>query len=263
MDSNPCLLPKIRPVSERSIAGPGRTMHVDPMGTPQEVPQNSWATRVQHFTLFANISLEDRFRIVNEARERLFSRRQIIYTESDDMQQVVLLTSGSVKVVQSSQNGSAVILRLCGPGELVRTPGIIKQARDRSTPQALSSGSALVWDSGVFESLSKQFPSLRLNVAYILYKQLEDMEDRFREISTEQVAPRLSRQISRLVEQIGIRSKGSVKIKITREELAQMIGTSLFTVSRLLSEWDRKRIVTTQREGFSVDDLKALAELID
>jgi CRP-like cAMP-binding protein len=263
MDSNPYLLRKIRPVSERSTSGPGGTVGVAPMGALRGGPQNSWATRVQHFTLFANISLEDRSLIVNEARVRLFSRGQIIYTESGDVQQVVLLTSGSVKMVQSSQNGSAVILRLCGSGELVGTPGIMKQARHRSTPQALSSSSALVWDSGVFESLSKQVPSLRLNVAYILYKQLEDMEDRFREISTEQVAPRLSRQISRLVEQIGVRSKGSVEIKITREELAQMIGTSLFTVSRLLSEWDRQRIVTTRREGFSVDNLRALEELID
>jgi CRP-like cAMP-binding protein len=263
MDSNPYLLRKIRPGSERSITGPGGTVGVGPMGAPRGRPQKFWATRVQHFTLFANISLEDRSLIVNEARERQFSRGQAIYTEGDDLRQVVLLTSGSAKMVQISENGSAVILRLSGPGELVGTPGIMNQARHRSTPQALSSGSALVWDNGVFESLSKQIPSLRLNVAYILYKQLEDMEDRFREISTENVASRLSSQISRLVEQIGIHSNGSVKIKITREELAQMIGTSLFTVSRLLSEWGRQGIVTTRREGFSVDNLKALVELVD
>ena len=263
MDSHSYLLRKIRPGSEGSITGPSGTVRAGPMGALRGGPQNSWATRVQDFTLFANISLEDRSLIVKEASERLFSRGQTIYIEGDDMRQVVLLTSGYAKMVQSSQNGSAVILRLCVPGELVGTPWILKQARHRSTPQALSSASALVWDSGVFESLSKQFLSLRLNVAYILYKQLEEMEDRFREISTEQVAPRLSRQISRLVEQIGIRSKGSVKIKITREELAQMIGTSLFTVNQFLSEWDRQRIVSIRREWFSVDNVKALREFTD
>jgi CRP-like cAMP-binding protein len=263
MDRNPYFLRKIRPASERSMTGPGGTVGVGLVGASRGGPQSSWATRVQYFTLFANISLEDRSLIVNEAHERQFSRGQIIYAEDDDMRQVVLLTSGYAKMVQSSKNGSAVILRFCGPGELVGALGISKQARHRSMPQALSSSSALVWDRSVFESLSKQFPSLRLNVAYILYKQLEDMEDRFREISTENVASRLSRQISRLVKQIGIRSKDSVTIKITREELAQMIGTSLFTVSRLLSEWDRQRIVTTRREGFSVDNPQALAELAD
>jgi CRP/FNR family transcriptional regulator, nitrogen oxide reductase regulator len=77
------------------------------------------------------------------------------------------------------------------------------------------------------------------------------------------VAPRLGRQILRLVEQVGILSNGSVEINITREELAQLIGTSLFTVSRLLSQWDRKGIVITRREGFSVVNLKALQDLTE
>jgi CRP/FNR family transcriptional regulator, nitrogen oxide reductase regulator len=263
MACTPNILPKIRPVTERSMTGSAGTVRAGSMAGLRERPQNSWATRVQYFTLFANISLEDRSLIVTHARERVFSRGQIIHVEGDDMRQVVLLTSGSAKMVQCSQNGSAVILRLCGPGELLETPGTSKQGRHRSTPQALSSSSALVWDSGVFESLSKRIPALKLNVSYILYKQLEDMEDRFREISTERVAPRLGRQISRLVKQVGIHSNGSVEINLTREELAQLVGTTLFTVSRFLSEWDRKGIVTTRREGFSVDNLKALSEVID
>jgi CRP-like cAMP-binding protein len=263
MASNPNILPKIRPVSERSITRPGGPMRVGPMRALRGGEQNTWATRSQRFALFADISPQDRALIVAAARERVFSRGQIIHIEGDDMRQVVLLTSGYAKMVQCGQNGTAVILRLCGPGDLVGTLGVTMQARYRSTPQAIASSTALVWERDVFESLSKRFPSLRLNVAYILYKQLEDMEDRFREISTERVAPRLGRQIFRLVEQVGIPSNSSIEINLTREELAQLIGTSLFTVSRLLSEWDRQGIVTTRREGFSVDNLKALAELID
>jgi CRP/FNR family transcriptional regulator, nitrogen oxide reductase regulator len=254
----------IRPDSGSNLPVSRTTVRVGPFATPRAVPQNTWATRSQHFALFTDISAQDRTVIVSAARERMFSRGQIIHIEGDDMRQVVLLTSGYAKMVQCGQNGSAVILRLCGPGELVGTLGVTMQARYRSTPQAIASSTALVWERDVFESLSKRFPSLRLNVAYILYKQLEDMEDRFREISTERVAPRLGRQIFRLVEQVGIPSNSSsVEINLTREELAQLIGTSLFTVSRLLSEWDRKGIVTTRREGFSVDNLKALQELID
>jgi CRP-like cAMP-binding protein len=253
----------IRPDSGNNLPVSRPTVRVGPIAAPRGLPQNTWAARSQHFALFTDISAQDRTVIVSAARERMFSRGQIIHIEGDDMRQVVLLTSGYAKMVQCGQNGTAVILRLCGPGELVGTLGVTMQARYRSTPQAIASSTALVWERDVFESLSKRFPSLRLNVAYILYKQLEDMEDRFREISTERVAPRLGRQIFRLVEQVGIPSNSSVEINLTREELAQLIGTSLFTVSRLLSEWDRKGIVTTRREGFSVDNLKALQELID
>lgn len=201
--------------------------------------------------------------MISAARIREFFRGQTIYIEGDIPRQVVILISGSVKVVRYSQDGSAVILRLCGPGELVGLLGLSRLEKYRSTSQATTLCSALVWECSVFESLAARYPSLRLNIASILHKQLVDMENRFRELSTERVASRLRRQVMRLVEQVGIPSNGSVEIKITREELAQLIGTSLYTVSRLLSAWDREEIVRTRREGFSVINPKALAELID
>jgi CRP/FNR family transcriptional regulator, nitrogen oxide reductase regulator len=87
------------------------------------------------------------------------------------------------------------------------------------------------------------------------------MEDRFREISTECVPSRLSRQIMRLMNQVGRRENGAVQIDISREELAQLIGTTIYTVSRLLSEWDRKGIVKAGRGGVSVQNLKELEHL--
>ena len=263
MASKPNFAGKMIPSFERKVLLPGSTMRIGTPSTPPAKSHIDWATRVQDFPLFAEILLNDRAQIVGAARERQYSRGQTIYIEGDNQRQVVLLTSGSAKMVQCGLDGSAVILRLCGPGELVGTLGISLQAKYRSTSQAVTKCSALVWESSVFESLARRYPSLRLNVAYILYKQLEDMEDRFREISTERVASRLSRQVMRLVEQVGIHSNGSVEIKITREELAQLIGTTLYTVSRLLSAWDRQEIVTTRREGFSVNNLKALAELAE
>jgi CRP-like cAMP-binding protein len=254
---------KIPPVEARRLPGTAISVRVTSIDPASQKPQNYWASRVQHFPLFAGISPQDRSTILGAARERQFSRGQTISIEGDQLRQVILLTFGSAKMVQCGQDGSAVILRLCGPGELVGTLGVSMQERYRCTSQALTSCSALVWESCLFESLSTRFTALRLNVAYILYKQLEDMENRFREISTERVPSRLGRQILRLVEQVGIRSNGSVEINMTREELAQLIGTSLFTVSRLLSEWDRRGIVVTRREGFSVINLEALSALID
>ncbi|HTC64660.1 MAG TPA: Crp/Fnr family transcriptional regulator [Candidatus Saccharimonadales bacterium] len=254
---------KIRPGSERNLSALADRF---PASTRRTLPPSAQLARValvRFFTLFNGIPANDCSQIVTAARERQFSRGEIIHIEGASIRQVVLLTSGSAKMVQCGQNGSAVILRLCGPGEIVGSLGISMQAKYRSTPQALAASSALVWESSIFETLSSRFPSLRLNVSYILYKQLEDMEDRFREISTERVAPRLARQILRLMEQVGIVSNGSVEISITREELAQLIGTSLFTVSRLLSQWDRNGIVTTRREGFTVEDMQALKDLTE
>jgi CRP-like cAMP-binding protein len=113
----------------------------------------------------------------------------------------------------------------------------------------------------VFETVSRRFPVLRFNAALILSKQLRDMEDRFREVSTERVGTRLSRQVIRLMNQVGMPMNGGVEISISREELSQLIGTTMYTVSRLLSEWDRRGIVEARRESVLIHDLGALEEL--
>lgn len=215
----------------------------------------------ERFLLFSNISLRDCEEIVGAARELRFDRGQTIHIEGDPIRSVVLLTCGAVKVIQFGENGTEVILKLCGPGELVGTPALRTQGFHCSTSQALRMSAALVWDMRVFESLSGRFPVLGYNAALTLAKQLNDLEDRFREVSTERVVPRLSRQVIRLMNQVGIPVNGEVEISISREELAQLIGATPYTVSRLLSEWDRQGIVESRREAVLIHDLGALEEL--
>jgi CRP-like cAMP-binding protein len=182
MATNSNFRSKLRSAPERNLSDnangiPIISRRILPVASPQ-----ARVALVQSFALFSDIPRQDCVPIVMAARERHFSRGEIIYNEGANFRQVILLTSGCAKMVQSGQNGSAVILRLCGLGEVVGSLGVSMQACYRSTPQALMQSSALVWEYNTLENLSNRFPSLRLNVAYILYKQLEDMEDRFREI---------------------------------------------------------------------------------
>jgi CRP-like cAMP-binding protein len=226
-----------------------------------EINANRDAALVQQYLLFSNISPADCREIVSTARKEEYLRRQTIYLDGDPVRQIVLLTSGCAKIVQVSQNGCEVILRLNGPGEALGMVGTNTQTRHCSAAQTLSASTALVWDAGAFEFLLERFPTLRRNATHILCKRLGELEERFREISTQKVAARLSHEIIRLLNQVGRRVNGAVQINLSREELAQLIGTTLFTVSRLLSDWDQQGIVSARRESVTVKNLQALVEL--
>jgi len=230
-------------------------------GNGNRTAMSQEAALVQHFPLFSNISSADRTEIVSAAREKEFLRRQTIFFQGDPIEQVILLTSGAVKITQVGQNGTEVILRLNGPGDLVGATGLWTRCNHYSMAHALRSSRALVWGAAVFAALSERFPILRHNAARILGEHLRELEERFREISTENVAPRLGHAIARLLNRIGERENGAVKIRLSHEELAQLIGTTLFTVCRLLSQWEQKGIVSTGREAVMVHDPHALAEL--
>lgn len=222
---------------------------------------NHKGARVQHLPLFSGISSAACGEIISAASEKVFSRRQTIFFQGDPEKQVILLTSGSVKTTQSGQDGTEVILRLSGPGDLIGATGLRSRSFCRSTAQALGSSRGLVWDPTVFQALSGRFPILRNNVARMLGDHLRELEERFREISTENVANRVGHEIVRLVNRIGERVDGAVKISLSCEELAQLTGTTLFTVSRHLCQWKEEGIVSTSRGVVMVHIPQALEEL--
>jgi CRP-like cAMP-binding protein len=231
--------------------------------TLEECATRRRLTLVHSFPLFADIPIEACREIVAQAQVKEFLRREMIYQEGDSIRRTILLISGCVKITQLGENGSEVILRLNGTGDVIGKIDIQKHARHCSKAQTLRASTALIWDASVFEALSVRFPALRKNTLRSLSNQLEELEQRFREISTERVSSRLSREIVRLLAQVGRVVNGTVEIALSREELAQLTGTTLFTVSRLLSDWDQRGIVSTRREAVSVNDLAALQQLAE
>ena len=219
--------------------------------------------RIEQLPLFEGIAPQDIRQILSAAHEKDFPRRQIIFSQGEPIRQILLLISGYVKITQLGESGFEVILRLSGRGELVGATGLCSGCNHCSTAQAVQDSSALVWEAPVFESLSQRFANLQRNRLRILDERLLDLEERFREVSTEKVAPRLSREIVRLLGQVGQRVNGCVQISLSREELAQLTGTTLFTVCRLLSQWEQQGVVSTGRETVMVRNLAGLVRLYE
>ena len=224
-------------------------------------PINVNAVLIQRFPLFADLSLSQCLTIMSGTQERRFSRKQIIFSQGDPIRRILLLLSGCVKLTQFGQDGDEVILRLNGPGEIVGGPGLCSEGEHTSTARTMESSVALLWDTAHFGDLIERFPIFGSNLTRVLAGQLQEMDERFREVSTEKVRARLSNQLVRLSDQMGKKVEGCFEIGLSRAELAQLTGTTLFTVSRLLCEWETQGILSSRRECVLVRDLKALRSL--
>ena len=216
---------------------------------------------VQRLKLFSDISPADCRTIVSTARQKHFSRRETIFLEGDPVRQVVLLLSGCVKITQLGFAGAEVILRVSGVGDIVSgfcRPGA--NCSHGSTAQAIRPSTALVWEAATFDKLLDRFPAFQRNTGRALEERLQELEQRFREVSTEMVGSRLSSELIRLSNRLG-RASGNAEIGLSRSELAQLTGTTVFTVSRLLTRWQTLGIVSSRREAVQVHDFAALAQL--
>lgn len=210
--------------------------------------------------LFREVSPSDRHSILAAARQKTLPARDCIFVQGDAARHVYLVVEGYIKIHQVGSNGNEVILRLMSPGDLIKASGTGASGVHTSTAQAIHSCNVLIWESATFEALLERHPVLRRNEIKIHGQLLTDMEDRFREMSTEGVAHRLSRQIIRLLSKIGEQVNGDMMINLSQGELAQLTGTTLFTVSRQLSKWERKGLVTARRNTILVHNPDALLE---
>jgi CRP/FNR family transcriptional regulator, nitrogen oxide reductase regulator len=218
--------------------------------------------QVQRFALFADVSASDCASIISAGCEKRFSRRQTVFSEGDPVQQVVLLLSGYVKITQIGVSGNEVILRLNGVGEVVEGFRLCANCYHYSTARAVQLSTAIVWDSATFERLLERFPAFRRNTVRALEERLQEMGKRFREVSTEKVGSRLSSELLRLSKRLGRAVNGGhLEISLSRAELAQLTGTTVFTVSRLLGRWQKLGIVSLRRGAVLVRDVAALTKL--
>jgi CRP/FNR family transcriptional regulator, nitrogen oxide reductase regulator len=188
-------------------------------------------------------------RLVRAAGGRTFFR------EGDPARLFYVLRRGRVKFTKISAEGHEVILRVIGPGEPFG--GVAAFADTGTYPvtaRALEACDAHAWDGARITALMHRFPAIAINAARMIAARLHDLQEQHGQLMTERVERRIARALLRLAQHAGRRVEGGVEIDfpLSRQDLAQMTGTTLFTVSRTLSAWQHDGLITTGRRRVTV-----------
>lgn len=211
--------------------------------------------------LFSGLTRQECMEIASCSRARVFARDELLFMQGQPVRNLVLIQTGSVKLTQLSPNGSEVILWMNGMGDAVGVPSDVATVTHTCSARAMEQCRALTWEYSRLQQLLNEYPQIRNNINRILSSRLNELEERFREVATERVAKRLALALLRLLKQVGKQSKGGVEVSLSREELAQMTGTTLFTISRILSRWSEEGIVQPRREAVVVRDAQRLVDV--
>jgi len=173
---------------------------------------------------------------------------------------VYVIAAGTVKVTQFSEGGKEIILRVDRRGSLIDDLTDASQTH-ASSAQAIRSCTVLTWNVKVFEDFACRFPLIHRNATRIMLGRLRTLEERFCQVTTQRVPQRLARLLIHLA---GQPTPGELDaIGFSREELSQMTGTSLFTVSRLLSSWGELAILAVDRKTVVIEDLPRLLQIAE
>jgi CRP-like cAMP-binding protein len=113
--------------------------------------------------------------------------------------------------------------------------------------------------------LMERFSRLALNALEMLAGRMHELQDRYRELATERVERRVARALLRLVRQSGRRVPEGVLVDfpLSRQDLAEMTGTTLYTVSRIFSGWEAGGLIEAGRERVVIRRPHALVSIAE
>ncbi|NPV78333.1 MAG: Crp/Fnr family transcriptional regulator [Anaerolineae bacterium] len=188
--------------------------------------------------------------ILNVAQRRAVEEGSAFFFQGDPAEKVYVLLEGRVKLFQLTPDGQQVLLRVIGPWSLFGAIALAHGEFYPVTAQTAQNSTALYWPVSVLMGFINKSPQLAMNALQIMAGHVQEFQDRFRELATERVERRLARAILRLTSQTGKKVPEGIllNLPITRQDLAEMTGTTLYTVSRILSQWESQGLIQSGRE---------------
>jgi CRP-like cAMP-binding protein len=215
--------------------------------------------------LFQGMDDESLLEVMRAGRLRRVKDGAFFFHQGDPATILYVLVEGRVKFTQVTAEGHQVIVRVSGPGEMFGAVAALGDAVHLASGEATADSVALGWRSEVISGLLERFPRLSLNVVRFLAGRVKEFQDRYRELATERVERRLAHALLRLAAQIGRPVDGGTLIDLTlsRQDIAEMTGTTIFTVSRILSGWEGRGIIESGRERVLVRNPARLEAIAD
>ncbi len=214
--------------------------------------------------LLSGLSPDETRQVMDGATSRRVPRGDVLFRQDEPAEALWAVAEGRVKLSQVSAAGQEIVVRLLAPGDVFAAIAVLDGKAYPFTAAATEPSRVVLWPRRRLAGLFRDVPRFERNVLDVVGAHSREMIERFRELATEAVPQRLARALLRLA---GARAVGdaesAVLAGITRQDLAQMAGTTLFTVSRILSEWQDRGIVETGRGKVVLRERRALEGLAE
>jgi CRP/FNR family transcriptional regulator, nitrogen oxide reductase regulator len=186
--------------------------------------------------------------IVAAGNRRQFGANSSITCEGYPAEHLFLMLDGGARYYTLSPEGKKVIVGWIRPGELVGgTTFLTKPLEYVLSAEAVKNSSALVWDRKTIRSFAAISPRLLENALMLAYDYLVHYRILHVAASTQSAPQRLAQVLGYLAKEMGERVPGGVELRVSNEGLAHEANVTIFTVSRLMGEWQRKGLLKKSR----------------
>lgn len=220
----------------------------------------SLLTDLPPFCLLSRAQIRE---ILDQAVSRRYEEGTAIFSEGHDADRFYLLLDGYLRVVRTTPGGDQIIVLHISPGQLFGIAPALQRDTYPATAIAAAESIALSWPARVWSDFTARYPGFASESYKTLGQRLGQIQETLTEMATQAVEKRVASAVLRMANQSGRKTDKGIEIAfpVTRQNISDMTGTTLHTVSRLLSGWQKDGIVESTRKHIVVTNPHALVVL--
>lgn len=187
--------------------------------------------------------------VARTAVRKHLAKGATVFEQDAPATRLFVLLEGRVKAIQNTADGHQVTARFLRSGEPFGCVALMQAERYPVTTIAEVECEVASWDASLMLQLAQSHPQIAINALTYVGSQLRDTQSRLREAVTERAERRIAHTLLRLVRQAGRRTEEGIEISfpISRQDVAEITGSRLYTVSRTLSKWESLGIIKSGR----------------
>jgi CRP/FNR family transcriptional regulator len=214
--------------------------------------------------LFNLVKRSERQRLAGEVTETRYTKGQFIFREGDPAEFFHIVKEGTVKCVKTSSDGKEVTLKVLMPGDLFCCEAAVFDGSPHpGCAQPMGDVSVLRLRKQAYFEMLKRNPDAAVEVIKYLGTRLHEAQEKTKVLALEGADQRLAGLLVGLVERSSIQFESGYRltVRLTRQDLANMVGITTETAIRIMGRFKRAQLVTGTAKQLTILDLPRLKHL--
>jgi len=210
---------------------------------------------------FPSLSENDQRLLFNESLIKFYDKGENLYFQDDKLFGSYYIYSGIIKIYQTGSEGKEQIIRFSNSKELIAFRSVINQELACTSAKAIVESLMLYIPSKLLIKLLKSNSEFAFQMIRIVCSELGESNGYITDIAQKSVKRRLAEILVKLTNSFGLDNEMVLKLSISREELANMVGTATETVIRIMKEFKNEKIIESRGRKLLILNLDRLKEI--
>jgi len=219
---------------------------------------------LKELAIFSRLEWDEVKLICEKAYEKRYQKGEVIFLESNDDDKLYILLSGRVKLLMLSPEGKEKVLTILQEGDILGEMSLFDQDKHPLTAEVIEEARLVMVDLADLEDIIMKNPRVAIKIIEALARKTRLLTSQIRELVFQDAEGRLASLIMRLMEDFGVDVKSGrmIDLILTHQEIANLIGSSRVTVTKLINQFIDEGIIKIYKRKLVVLDQLKLTDKI-